>query len=224
MTNRNLNQDGSAPRANPETVRADARSAGSATPLSAKPGSANHGSANHGSAKRKRPAGTSKLICSGIAASITFGVAGFLGFTNQPAKASESETESAVDTVGTNPSGLAALADQEVAPIVVVRRRIHVVKAALPVPQAAPALVPEVAAEVKAVSTSAKRQFNPKPAARLTATSKVSPRTKRVAPALRSVARIASVRAVAKTQTRPTPKRQVVAPGPKARQAKTKAS
>jgi hypothetical protein len=228
MTNRNLNHDSSAPRAIPETARTETPSAGSATPTATKPGSAKPGSAKlgpekHGTAKRKGPAGTSKLICSGIAASITFGVAGFLGFTNQPATASESETASAVDNGGTASFEPIALSDQTVAPIVVAQRRIHIIKALPASAQAAPALVPETVVASKAVSTSAKRQFNPKAATRRTTTPKLTPQMKRAAPALRSVAPISPVRAVAKTQTRRTPKRQV-APAPKPRRAKTKAS
>jgi hypothetical protein len=182
-------------------------------------------------ARRKGPAITSKLVCSGVAATITFGVAGFLGFSNQPAVANETDSLSAdVETgaeLGRTDNVSASASEQAAASVVVVvRRRIHVVKAAIPELVEAPALAPDSALGGKATSRDSKRRFNPKPA-KSAATSSGN-RTKRATKQARTLARVAPVRVATKATPRATPKPRAI-PKPRAvvrkvRRAKTKAS
>jgi hypothetical protein len=180
--------------------------------------------------RRKGPASTSKLVCSGVAATITFGVATFLGFSNQPAIANETDTVSAdVETgaeLGSADVGSASASEQAAASVVVVRRRIHVVKAAIPELGEGPATSPD-APGVKATGRDSKQRFSPKPAAKPAVTSSGN-RTKRARKQARTLARVAPVRATAKATPRATPKPRAI-PKPRAvvgkiRRVKTKAS
>jgi hypothetical protein len=178
-------------------------------------------------ARRKGPAIASKLVCSGVAATITFGVAGFLGYSNQAAAANE--TDSAASDIengaalGTRQRGTEF--DPDIAPnpvLVVVHRRIHVVKASIPEPEGAPAIASDVASVAQGKSRAAKRtRFNPNPATRPTANN-VGLRTKRVAPKLRLAAPIAAQRAAARAKPSAAAKPRAVARN--TRRAKTKAS
>jgi hypothetical protein len=183
-------------------------------------------------ARRKGPAIASKLVCSGVAATITFGVAGFLGFSNQPAVANQTDSVSSdVETgseLGSTDVGSASASEQAATPVVVVvHRRIHVVKAAITEPEVAPAIAPDPTPGVKATGRVAKRRFSPKPAAKPAATSSRN-LAKRATTQARTLARVAPVRAAAKARPQATPKPRAIAK-PRAavrkiRRAKTKAS
>jgi hypothetical protein len=161
-----------------------------------------------GPGRRKGPAVTSKMVCSGIAATITFGVAGFLGLTNRPATADETDSAAGLDAITEEPTGLNSSTEQTASPIVVVvHRRIHVVNSAIPKPEPV-AVVGAIEPSVGEKRASTKRLFAPKPAVRPAA-----PRKR--ASTARSVAK---PRVAVKRKAAPTPVRRVV------RRAKTKAS
>ncbi len=116
-----------------------------------------------GSGRRKGQAVTSKMVCSGVAATITFGVAGFLGLTNQLATAGETDSASEHDAGAEANAGVESSTEQVRSPVVVVvHRRIHVVKAAIPKPEIVAVVTPRMGAK----SASTKRRFAPKPAVR----------------------------------------------------------